>query len=506
MNNDNVSKSISTILDLYNKYKDNQNLLNSLNSHIQNLNTIMEKEYNTNTNNYQKEKEYFIEEFLNDNLNVYYYIKNNDLFIEYDGKDYKIIKEDDIWHKILININSNLSSFKVEIKDEIIKQLKDNSISNSLPESNTIQKIINYFTSMMFESKEESKYFLCLLGDSFLNKNDNSINIYTHKDSFIFLNYILSQHRDYFNLEDSNIINKFSSKIINPLDDNRILKFKDLMLHNNQELWMDFIHFNFLNILAVSVHYSNRYESSEKYIIQRSNKKLRFKILYLKSKNYLNIIDDFKLSMEKKEGYKILKKDMFYLWKKFLETKNIFDDITNRVDLDILFDEHFKKNDTNEYFMDFYDSNIEIITSFKKYINSDIVSSSDDELEVSELTMLYNEYYNREIYLGESDILSLLNYYYSDLTFLIDNKILLNIRSINWNKKEDLNKCILSKFGKTVNNDITFTKAYKYYCSFLKNIKIFNIASKKYFEKHIVKMIDLQYISNNKILKDFWSN
>ena len=248
MKNDNVSKSISTILELYNKYKDDSKLSNSLNNHIQNLKIVMDKEYQNNNDNYQKEKEYFIEEFLNDNLNTYYYIKSNDLFIEYNGKDYKIVKEDDIWHKILININSNLSLFKIEIKDEIIKQLKENSISNSLPESNTIQKIINYLTSMMFESKEESKYFLCLLGDSFLNKNTKSINIYTHKDSFIFLNYILSQHRDYFNLEDSNIIKNFSSEIVNPLDDNRILKFKDLVL--NEELWMDFIHFNFLNILA----------------------------------------------------------------------------------------------------------------------------------------------------------------------------------------------------------------------------------------------------------------
>ena len=126
------------------------------------------------------------------------------------------------------------------------------------------------------------------------------------------------------------------------------------------------------------MHYSNRYESSENYIIQRSNKKLRFKILYLKNKNYLNIIDDFKLSMEKKEGYKILKKDMLYLWKKFLETKNIFDNLTNEMCINILFDDNFEKDETNEYFINFYTSDIEIIKSFKKYIDSNIVFSSSD--------------------------------------------------------------------------------------------------------------------------------
>ena len=118
--------------------------------------------------------------------------------------------------------------------------------------------------------------------------------------------------------------------------------------------------------------------------------------------------------------------------------------------------------------------------------------------------MLYNEYYNREVYLGELDILNLLNYYYGDLTFLIDSKILLNIRSITWQKKQDLKNCINNKFGIKINTDINFTKAYTYYCRFLKKKKINNIASKKYFEKHIVKIIKLQHISNNRILKSFW--
>ena len=89
------------------------------------------------------------------------------------------------------------------------------------------------------------------------------------------MNYILSQHRDYFNLEDSKIINKFSSKIINPLDDNRILKFKDLMLHNNQELWMDLIHFN---MKFVFLNLSKRVSNLEEFSVRS----LEWKVLKVK--------------------------------------------------------------------------------------------------------------------------------------------------------------------------------------------------------------------------------
>tara|TARA_B100001093_G_scaffold83901_1_gene75436 strand:+ start:19471 stop:20985 length:1515 start_codon:yes stop_codon:yes gene_type:complete len=504
MDNNFVSNSITKILDLYNKYKDHPILLDCLNENINNLDKLMDKEYKNNKLIFQKNKDYFIHEFLNDNLNTYYYIKSNDLFIEYDSQDYKIVKEDDILHQILINIDSKLSMLKQEIKDEIIKHLKDNCIKNCLPESNTIQKIINYLSSVIFESKEEAKYFLCLLGDNFLKKDLKSINIYSDKSCNHFLNYVVDAHKDYFNLTESNIIVNFSNDIISPLDNNRILKFKDSI--SNKYLWKNFIRSDFLNLLAVSIHYSNRYENSENYIMQRSNKKLRLKILYLKDKNYLNIIDDFKLNMEKKEGYKMLKKDMFYLWKEFLEIKNIYDDITDRMSLNILFDENFEEDSKKESFLNFYDKHIEIINSFKFFINEDInFLSQDDELEISELTMLYNEKYSKDIYLGENEILSLFNYYYGDNAILLNKKIILNISSKTWHKKKDLKKALSEKFNNKINKDITFTQAYKVYCKYLNNNKK-NVASKKYFEKHIVKMIPSQYIFNSKILKSYWSS
>ena len=51
----------------------------------------------------------------------YFYIKNTDVFIHYDGKSYTSINEDDLWMEILTDITSKetLLDFKQKIKDTI---------------------------------------------------------------------------------------------------------------------------------------------------------------------------------------------------------------------------------------------------------------------------------------------------------------------------------------------------------------------------------------------------
>ena len=146
--------------------------------------------------------------------------------------------------------------------------------------------------------------------------------------------------------------------------------------------------------------------------------------------------------------------------------------LTDVMSLNILFDENFEEDNKKENFLNFYDKNIEIINSFKFFIKEDInFSSQDDELEISELTMLYNEKYSKDIYLGENEILSLFDYYYGENAILLNKKIILNIGSKTWQKKKDLKKALSEKFNSKINKDITFTEAYKVYCKYLKNNK-----------------------------------
>jgi hypothetical protein len=63
-------------------------------------------EKRVNRNNYlTNEQNIFIQVFLS--KNKYFYLPNNNLFYEYDGQKYLIIKEDDVIHKLLSTISKD---------------------------------------------------------------------------------------------------------------------------------------------------------------------------------------------------------------------------------------------------------------------------------------------------------------------------------------------------------------------------------------------------------------
>jgi hypothetical protein len=71
-------------------------------------------------------------------------LPNNNLFYEYDGQKYLIIKEDDVIHKLLSTISKDrvLLQWKHKTKINIIKQIKDRSLFSSIPETDTIQNVL----------------------------------------------------------------------------------------------------------------------------------------------------------------------------------------------------------------------------------------------------------------------------------------------------------------------------------------------------------------------------
>ena len=73
----------------------------------------------------EKESKRYINSFLSHPEYQYFYIKNTDTFIEYNGCDYKIIPEDNLWFKILNDITEKktLLEWKQQIKSQIIDAL-----------------------------------------------------------------------------------------------------------------------------------------------------------------------------------------------------------------------------------------------------------------------------------------------------------------------------------------------------------------------------------------------
>jgi hypothetical protein len=175
------TKCISTLTELLNKYENSEYMLQRINNIVNYLPNTLDIEFK----NYEKrvnrntfltnEQQIFIQVFLS--KNQYFYLSNNNFFYEYNGKNYFIIKEDDIIHKLLSSISKDrvLLQWKHKTKINIIKQIKERNLLSSIPETDTIQNVLNVLYPSVFSSKNSAKYFLTIIGDNILKKNSNLI-------------------------------------------------------------------------------------------------------------------------------------------------------------------------------------------------------------------------------------------------------------------------------------------------------------------------------------------
>ena len=172
-----MDKIISSVTQLYLLYKDEPEMLKKLNLYVaEKLPNVLE-EYSKDK---KKEKEInkvskiYINNFLTNPDKQFFYInKDIDTFAQYDGKDYTTITEDDLWFYILTDIPKKhyiLKDVKQNIKNILIEEIKKRSIFSTIPESSTVQNIINFFCPIIIETKEETKFFFSIIGDIILNK------------------------------------------------------------------------------------------------------------------------------------------------------------------------------------------------------------------------------------------------------------------------------------------------------------------------------------------------
>ena len=151
---DEVDNLKNIIEQLYSKYNNNEYILGRIRAHITNLENVLETENKKNDERIVKynelsfEQDNFCKIFLS--KYQYYFMSNSNAFYKYDGKHYRIINEDEIYHNILTSLTEEpkLSQWKHKTKQIIIKQIKDRYLLKSTPESYTIQNVINNFSTI----------------------------------------------------------------------------------------------------------------------------------------------------------------------------------------------------------------------------------------------------------------------------------------------------------------------------------------------------------------------
>jgi len=497
-----------SITKLHDKYKDNPKTIQKLQYYIDKQLPPLMDQYNKHLKNkilIEKKTKDYIDKFLNCSNKQYFFIAKTEIFIFYDGTNFQIINEDDIWYSIYTELSRIplLLECKEKIKDQVIDEIKQNNLFNSMPESSTIQQTIHQYIPHLFNTKIQAKYLFALLGDNILKKNKNIIH-YCDEEFKSFFDTLDLLFKDYFG-ENLNIKHSFRFRYNEAHDykNCRILKFNKNFAKNilyQQDNLLKNKHL--FNLISVSCHYSKRYGSSDKYIKNQGTNQLIKSIYYLENKTGEKIIDDFLIQSNtfvQKNNADITKKDMYFLWINFLKDLHLpnilykskfFNIIENK----IAFDGQFKN---------IYSKSLGIINQFKDFWSKNIQNGDtiNDEYEISEILQLFKHTLGNETTIDEDDIIHIVKYYYNNVN--IHGKNINNIFSPLWDKNNDMREAITNKFNIDITCNIKIVDAYKCYCNYAKNNRL--IVSKKYFEKYINNIIPEQFIENNYIKLEFWN-
>ena len=513
---DDASKYFDNIKSLFSKYKNNQYMYQRLCFHLTDiLPTTLDNEDKNHEKRLQRnafltnEQQTFIKVFLS--KNQYYYLQNNGTFYHYDGKTYKMVTEDDIQYQLLSTISKDrtLMDWKHKTKINIIRQIKERNILKSIPETDTIQKIINLLCPALFSTKSQVKYFLSIIGDSILKKTNDLVFLTKPKTKKI-LNEL--DHICYIVTGYANITNNFVTKYNESYNyqNCRLINMNDTM---SVESLRDVFNKNGLDFLCVAAHYSERYGNSDQYLL--SSEDLSSYALYLKNNSPSDIINAFfndsletaiSLNLEADESaskkYSISWKNMHFIWKLFI-SKNSLPNMFYSNSLKKLLKERVAYDEPSDSFYNVTSKYLPFVSHFIQFWENTITAcGSEDfeyEIEADELCSLFKKWINDNdsvsFYAGhtnEHDILKIMNHYFPNIEIL-ENKYIMNVKCSLWDKNGDINAALVSlknyyKENAFLNSSadesflISFDEIYAHYIKF-KQTK-FTI-SKRYFEKYL---------------------
>ena len=502
-----IGKLTQTVNELYEEYKNDEVILNKLIHHITiDLPTVL-----VNTKKLQKSRDNrkhllqdahdkFVNKFISKNM--YFYCSTSEIFFTYNNENYSIIKEDDIIYNILSTLNhidhkdeleyfqEQLLPWKFKIKTSIIKQIKEVSLFTSIPESISIQTIINLFKPI-FRSRVEIKYFLTIIGDIILKKPTN-INIISSTAKTLIKNIenIGSQYFGHIPIQ-----NSFRYKY----HDHNYQNCRLLILQDKPtpELY-DTIQKMIINIFVISTYYSNRYTSADEYLILCDDSNLQNRILFLKNNNQDQIISQFiDNKLQFSEQSTISMKNMIYLWKCYLEELNV-PSVIFIAALKTLLKNKITYDENSDTFYNYTSVSLPLVSNFLKFWEETIIEDSTEYyLEVDELCLLFKQWGKKPQIIKEQRLINLIKHFFPDT--IIEEKFIYGITSTIWNKRTELINFLKykSSISENIILPISLYELYREYSKYTKKSKN-NIIGKAYFDLFVNNYLK-QYINENMV-------
>lgn len=505
---------------MYDKYQEDPYMISKINHYLQKqLPIILENTKNTREQNIQRmedlslEQEQFIQSFLH--RNNYFYVSTTEKFVYYDGQHYGEMMEDHVLYNILNAIsqerNPKLMSWKYKTKVSIFKRIKENKLTKTIPESETIQNVLGHFLS----NKSETKYFLTILGDNIMKKNPTHIHFFSNTEIKLLLKE-LNQTAVYFfgNQCTQTFKTKMHEKHYeDDMKDCRIIpKIKMDRIETNAIFLID--------ILCVACHYSIRYGDSDNYLVRDTD--LENNVIRLTKTSALDLVEyfigEYIIDSDDKKN-QMTWQNMFYLWKMFLQTQhyppNLFQSNIKSILTTQLFEKNYKAE--GDFFIGITSSQLPNIQLFLRFWNETMVTDEfETDLEIEEITGLFRLWGEslkwKHGFLKEEPILDVIAYYFPEIE-MENQKYIHRVRSILWDKAMDI-QIALQELAQTLNATTSQTPsllsiydAYLFYCKFYANPtkKTHILVSKSYFDKYMMENYN-EYILENGVLSKEWLN
>ena len=465
---DNIINLTSRITNLYNKYKSNDLLINKLIHMIDNTEKTLDnlnlqiEEKNAKTEELTKDETDIIQKMINDDTQ-YFYLQNKNIYFLYYKNQFEIIDYNDLIIKIYnyVNLSNNkdLIKSKYKIQKKIIKEIKSKSIFNTIPNSTTIQNTLKLFYPSIFKSKEISKYFLTIIGDCILKKNNN-LQFYVNENSKQLINNIQNNIYVNFGIE---VLNNIKYKMINKEDLQNYRRFIPI-LNNNFVFNIE----NMINIFVISCHYSVRYKNSESFL-NIMNKTNKGNILLLS--NFEGIIQDFiKNNLQECNDRNMSSKEIYFLWNLYI-LHNKYPFIYNEKKIISSIQE---KITFNVYFLNIKSNLLEEVKTFIDFIEESCeLSCFDYQYEIDELLNIFNKNIQKECFHINDEICLYAIQYFLPHFKIYENKFI-SLKCKYWDKNKEITSFI--------ENNNKINSLYDLYEIYTKENYEY-IANKEYFQE-----------------------
>jgi hypothetical protein len=540
--------------DEYMYQKVNTYICNQLVSIFENMNES-HKNRVTRINELTCEQDAFIQTFLNNNQ--YFYAAATDNFFYYDGLRYQLYNEDDILHQVLslISRDGALMSWKQKTKLNIMKRIRETSLLQSIPESATIQSVIDSLCPLLFSTRAETKHFLTVLGDNIFRKHSSLI-YFVDPDAKFFITQLNHMCQMFIGC---NLMQTFKYKYHDhKYEDCRLIKINSNVKHDIT--WSQLLNHNVLDVICVACHYSLRYNSADEYLTNYCNDHvLPQYVFYMKNMKLDALLDEFvNVVIDRDEKHQLSNqsmtqvlpvlnnpthmrvtqitwKNMQYLWKQYLCDKDLPAVVFLQTLKTMLVERlapHY--NAEMDSFIGVCSKMLPAIHTFLHFWEDTMIEDDvETDLEIEEVIILFRkwcELKNEMVsHLTDKQMLDIIAYYYPSLEIERD-KFIARIRCTLWDKQLDIqialddmklylqNEYMNSSDSQhtrvsspAIYRNISVYDAYTYYCKYISTPSVpplmtsrrRQIVSKAYFEKYIFDNYQ-EYIIDSKFISCDW--